>query len=284
MKWFRHFTKALTDPKIEKLIMRHGIEGYGLYFACLEIIAGNLTSDNITFELEHDAEILAYKFKIDTLRVESIMKSCIELGLFEYSKVSKRIQCIKMLDYIDESSAKNPEIKKIVSTYNEAKKLEPIIEGSCQNSDNSGNIRETFGNFPKPSEQIRLDEIRLDKKEITQEPPIGDASASDDQAIAPLPTKKKKRHKDADWYTDEINLERLEYVTGFFKTNTDFAVTKETRHYLKDIVDNFTNHDDNTFMDDDFVTAFYKYKDTKDKYWSQGKRHFVGFYKSIGMV
>lgn len=146
MKWFKHYTKSMTDAKIEKLIMKYGIEGYGIYFACLEIIAGNLTIENITFELEHDVEILAYKFKIDTVKLMEIMKYCVNLGLFEYNESNQRISCMKLLKYIDDSTAKNPEIRKIVS--------------HCK-----GNS-ELFGIIPKESEQIRLDKIRLDKNRI----------------------------------------------------------------------------------------------------------------------
>ena len=45
MKWFKHSASARHDAKIEKLIMKHGIAGYGLYFACVEIIADELTTD-----------------------------------------------------------------------------------------------------------------------------------------------------------------------------------------------------------------------------------------------
>jgi len=146
MKWFKHYTKSMTDAKIEKLIMKYGIEGYGIYFACLEIIAGNLTVENITFELEHDVEILAYKFKIDTVKLMQIMKYCVNLGLFEYNESNQRISCMKLLKYIDDSTAKNPEIRKIVNHCKENSEL--------------------FGIIPKESEQIRLDKIRLDKNRI----------------------------------------------------------------------------------------------------------------------
>ncbi len=122
MKWFKHDSNALHDAKIEKLIMKFGIEGYGLYFACIEIISSELTSDNITFELEHDAEILAYKFKIDTLKVEAIMKFCTNLGLFQYNVESHRIACYKLAKRLDITVSQNPEIKSIV-TNNNFKKL-----------------------------------------------------------------------------------------------------------------------------------------------------------------
>lgn len=124
MKWFEHDSNALHDAKIEKLIMKFGIEGYGLYFACIEIIASELTSDNITFELEHDAEILAHKFKVDTLRVEEIMKYCVKLGLFQYSVETKRIVCYKLATRLDISMSQNIEFKKMLSNGNFKKLLE----------------------------------------------------------------------------------------------------------------------------------------------------------------
>ena len=45
MKWFMHEGNARSDSKIEKLLIKYGVEGYGLYFYCVEIIAGNLSSD-----------------------------------------------------------------------------------------------------------------------------------------------------------------------------------------------------------------------------------------------
>ena len=141
MKWFKHDTTALHDAKIEKLIMKYGIQGYGLYFACVEIIAGNLSNENITFELEHDAEILAYKFKLDTLLVEEMMKYMCSLGLFETK--NNKIYCYKLASRIDSSLIKNADLLKIKQQIQEdSRKVKKLQE--------------------KPS-QIRLDQNRIDK-------------------------------------------------------------------------------------------------------------------------
>jgi len=108
-----HDTNALSDAKIEKLIMKYGVEGYGLYFACVEIIAGNLTNENITFELEHDAEILGHKFQIDTLKVNDMMGYMIALGLFEINQITKRVSCEKLAKRISSNLIKNPQLLKI---------------------------------------------------------------------------------------------------------------------------------------------------------------------------
>jgi hypothetical protein len=123
--------------------MTYGIEGYGLFFACLEIIAGNLTDENITFELEHDSEILAHKFKLDTLKTEEMMKYMVKLGLFEFDIVTGKISCFKLAKHIDSSLIKNPQLLDMKKKIQEnSRKVEKTNENSCQ---------------------IRLDEIRLDK-------------------------------------------------------------------------------------------------------------------------
>jgi hypothetical protein len=128
--------------------MKFGIEGYGLYYACVEIIAGALTTENITFELDHDAEILAHKFKIDTIKVENIMKYCVESGLFNINKQSKKIICVSLFDSLDNTMSQAPEVKKVLGSE-QAKALR---------------------NFKKLEETCtRIDEIRLDENRIELE-------------------------------------------------------------------------------------------------------------------
>lgn len=131
--------------------MKYGIEGYGLYFACVEIIAGNLKAENVTFELEHDAEILAHKFKVDTIKVEKMMKYMVELKLFEYNIENGRIICLQLAKRLDNHMSRNPEIKKIV--------------------DKATQLRSTLADTTKKriADNIRLDEIRLDENIINKE-------------------------------------------------------------------------------------------------------------------
>jgi len=142
MKWFKHESNSIHEAKIEKLIQKHGVEGYGLYYACIELIAQRLSSDNIDFELHHDAETLAVKFKIDTLKVEEIMKFCIKEGLFQCNIDTNKIFCLRLLEMLDISTSNNPEIKKIKDDPNYKKLL-----------DSNSRL-----------DKIRLDENREDKK------------------------------------------------------------------------------------------------------------------------
>jgi len=120
MKWFKHDANAHTDDKLQTILMRYGAEGYALYWYCIELIAARVAPDNISFELKHDAEVIGYHLKIDTLRVEKIMVDMINLGLFECS--GDRITCLKLAKRLDNTMTQNKEIKETLSNF---KKLAP---------------------------------------------------------------------------------------------------------------------------------------------------------------
>jgi hypothetical protein len=115
MKWFQHDSNASSDSKIRKLLLRYGPEGYAVYFHCLELIAAEVKPKKITFELEHDAEIIAdnLNFKgnndfsaID--RVNNIMKYIVDLNLFQENH--DKIVCLKLALRLDNTTSRSPEI------------------------------------------------------------------------------------------------------------------------------------------------------------------------------
>lgn len=121
MQWFKHDTDASADAKIKKLVMRYGADGYAIYFHCIELIVGNVSEHNITFELEHDAEIIADNLKIqgtsDTSpvdRVNQIMRYIVSLGLFEES--NGHIFCYKILKRLDSSMTSSAKMRTIISS------------------------------------------------------------------------------------------------------------------------------------------------------------------------
>ena len=100
MKWFKHDSDASSDAKLEKLILKHGVSGYGLYFYCLELIARGVDTHNITFELEHDAEIIVHRLRMSSDLVADMMVDMVNLGLFEND--GGRITCLKMRTRTDD--------------------------------------------------------------------------------------------------------------------------------------------------------------------------------------
>ena len=140
MQWFKHSSCAHNDAKLEKVLMKYGADGYGLYWYCLELIAGKISSKDITFKLEHDAEILGYRLKIDSLRVEEIMRYCITLGLFEES--SGTITCLKLAKSLDERWTRSEDLKSVIKMSSDS--LQTVATRLDKN---------------------RIDKIREDKKE-----------------------------------------------------------------------------------------------------------------------
>lgn len=119
MIWFKHDTDCTQDAKIKKLLIRHGPTGYAIYFHCLELIAAETAESNLTFELEHDSEIIADNLHIQGTAeksgiaiVEEIMRFIVELGLFEES--DGHIFCFKLLKRLDTSMTSNERFRDMI--------------------------------------------------------------------------------------------------------------------------------------------------------------------------
>lgn len=120
MNWFKHDTGASNDAKIKRLLLRYGTDGYAIYFHCLELIAADVKETNITFELEHDADIIADNLKIKgdqhqapVDRVNEIMKYIVKLGLFECT--NDVITCYKLAKRLDQSMTSNSRMRTLIS-------------------------------------------------------------------------------------------------------------------------------------------------------------------------
>jgi hypothetical protein len=104
MKWFKHSASANQDAKLKRVRMKYGMEGYGLYWYCIELVASEVEQNKLTFELEHDAEIISFDTGIHYERVNEMMAYMVDLELFEDS--SGTITCMKLAKRADEYTAK----------------------------------------------------------------------------------------------------------------------------------------------------------------------------------
>ena len=148
MKWYKHDTDAISDAKIKKLLIKHGAVGYAIYFHCLELIAADVDENWLTFELEHDSEIIADNLKVRGTAeksgieiVEDVMRYIIELGLFEES--NGRITCLKLLHRLDQSMTSNTRMRKMI-----------------------GDAKNNHDNIMTASCKTRIDKTRIDKTRI----------------------------------------------------------------------------------------------------------------------
>ena len=138
MQWFKHDTTATSDAKIRKLIIRYGAVGYAIYFHCLELIACDTSEANLTFELEHDSEIIADNLKIKGTAnqsaievVEEIMRFCIDLNLFD--EKDSRVFCFKLLKRLDTSMTSNPKMRQMIQSAKQ--NHDAVMIGSCSGHD-----------------------------------------------------------------------------------------------------------------------------------------------------
>lgn len=115
MRWIKHDTDANQDAKLQNVLLDYGLEGYGLYWYCLELIAGKVDKDNITFELEHDARIIARNTGVTAQKVEEMMKYFVKIGLFESSQGV--ITCLKLARRLDKSMTSNAQMREIIENF-----------------------------------------------------------------------------------------------------------------------------------------------------------------------
>lgn len=130
MKWFKHEDTS-NNPKLEMLIDRHGLLGYGFYFKHLELIASNIKEGNKEewgyIPSEYTTEFLSRKFGISVEDYTTLLKSCLEFNLFQL--INEKIYCESILDRGDDylgrmvknKAKKTPKKKRsnsVVATFN----------------------------------------------------------------------------------------------------------------------------------------------------------------------
>lgn len=77
--YFSHDQNARNDPKITKIRVKYGMEGYGCYFALLEMF-----SSQSDCKLEYSTEsfeAIAYDLRL-SFNMQDFVDKCIEIGLF----------------------------------------------------------------------------------------------------------------------------------------------------------------------------------------------------------
>lgn len=105
------------------MIIDYGMEGYGLYWYCVELVAEGVGSNNLTFELEHDARIISRATGISEQRVNEIMRYFVDQKLFENNE--NTITCLKLAKRLDETTSKSPQVKQLLSEMKSSGILPP---------------------------------------------------------------------------------------------------------------------------------------------------------------
>ena len=151
MKWYKHDSNAHLDAKLQDVLLDYGLEGYGLYWYCLELITNRVDKDNVKFNLEHDSRMIARNTGSTPTKVSEMMKYFVTLGLFE--DTSGVITCLKLAKRLDKSMSSNKEMRTIIAN------LRGNDHDEIKNSHDSVMMESGI----VMQEENRLEEIRLEK-------------------------------------------------------------------------------------------------------------------------
>ena len=224
MQWFKHDTDASNDAKIRKLIMRHGAVGYAVYFHCLELIMSDAGESNLTFELEHDAEIIADNLKIQGNSTEagadivnSIMRTIVSLNLFQ--SVENKIFCLKLLTRLDSSMTSNSlfrkkikEAKEVRSNFNSTSSHDAIMTQSGHNHDT----------IMQEKNKNRIEQNRTEEEINIKENPVQEIIS---------------------YWNTKSNLQKCVYTCANIPNNSDLIVKIDAFgvDIIKKAIDNFSS-------------------------------------------
>jgi hypothetical protein len=149
--YFSHDYNSRQDEKIKRLIMKHGLLGYGIFWAIVEDLYNNANA------LQMDYERIAFELRVD----ESIIKSIInDFKLFVFNEDTfGSLSVEKRLNHRNEKSnkARNSANKRWEKTNNDANAL--------QTQSDSNAIKEIKGNEIK-SKEIKIKENKINIKEF----------------------------------------------------------------------------------------------------------------------
>ncbi len=96
--YFSHDYNARTDPKIKRLMAKHGMTGYGIYWAIIEDLYNNANA------LQTDCDCIAYDLRVDSEIIKSII---FDFDLFKIDgEIFSSLSIQRRLDDRNEKSEK----------------------------------------------------------------------------------------------------------------------------------------------------------------------------------
>ena len=102
MKWFQHYSDAYTDLKIQDLIDDFGMEGYGFYWLCCELIAQQGKNYRLKDEKKWK-KALERNSRIEIKKIETILNHFASVDLISKKSLNKGIlHILKMAKYSDD--------------------------------------------------------------------------------------------------------------------------------------------------------------------------------------
>ncbi|MBD1434850.1 DUF4373 domain-containing protein [Sphingobacterium sp. DN00404] len=134
--YFAHDTNSRYDPKIQKVIMKHGLLGYGIYWCLIEVLHeqnGYISKDDI--------ESIAFSIRAELETVKSIIN---DFGLFKADD-DGNIYSDRVLKNIQKRLEKSEKARRSVQArYQKATNVDQSNNEPTTNVDQSNNDRSTI--------------------------------------------------------------------------------------------------------------------------------------------
>lgn len=132
--YFRHDSNARNDEKIQLIIRKYGMEGYGTFWAILESLR---ESSDYTHNLDY--ETIAFTLRVDVEEIKFIIE---ESGLFRINEDTSRFYSIRLLKDMEKWDSVKASRSKAGKMSAEAKsraKKAGIIEQNINSDTNNTN-------------------------------------------------------------------------------------------------------------------------------------------------
>lgn len=190
-------------------MLDYGASGYGLYWYCVELIAQNISDTNITFELEHDARIIARNLNLTVQETKDMMQKMIKLELFSISKNNK-LACYALAKRLDQSMTSNSKFRGLISQIKE-QNHDKVMTKSIEHHDKV------------MQEEKRREEIRLEENKYIY--PFA-------EIVNYLNLKANTKYKSTSSKTKDLIKARVN--DGFTLEDFKIVIDKKTSEWLKD--------------------------------------------------
>ncbi len=164
--YFSHDSNARNSDKLLAVRIKHGAEGYGIYFMILERLR---EESDYTSSINYD--VMAYDFRVDSEKIRSIVE---DFGLFEFNKDGSRFYSPDFNERMDMKD-KNAEKLSRAATVAANKRWSKKNSNSSKNKsnkkdDDDNNDEDDASKVDKESENIKksCDDINLSSNLCTK--------------------------------------------------------------------------------------------------------------------
>lgn len=142
MKWFKHDTDARQDFKIKRLIRRFGMEGYGVYWSIIELLAFETKA-----QVEGDVQLSLERYPVEDISLD--------LGV-SMDKTTEILEFMAVVGLIDAESYRS----NILSCKALAKRCDEYTEKRRKKlGTRSGECRDSVGKEEKREEEKIREEM-----------------------------------------------------------------------------------------------------------------------------